>query len=161
MNREAIARGSIGFYLTAQYLREMNENYKEGNWLEAAKDTAFFAVAITPVIAPRFFFSTVAYPVVLGIAGGTAAAIVIVEVTGIGEAEDVVDFVLDPPSPAEWYKVVAPAVKKEITEPIIEYVVEDLWQEQIVDPITNWASETERRLKEAWKLYRVIAPLPF
>jgi len=147
MSKAVIARGGIGFYLTARYIREMQDNYKKGDWLEAGKDSAFFAVAIAPVVAPRFFFTYVAFPVVMGVGAGTLAAMAIVEVTGIGEAEDVVDFVLDP-DPVDWYKVVAPAVREKITEPIIEYVTEELWQKQLVDPITEWASEAERELRE-------------
>jgi hypothetical protein len=116
VSKATIARGGIGFYLTLRYLKEMQDNYRNGDWLEAGKDSAWFALAITPVVAPEFFFARVAYPVVMGVGAGTLAAIAIVEVTGIGEAEDVVDFVLDPPTPAEWYEVVAPAVEKKYKE---------------------------------------------
>jgi len=116
VSKAAIARGGIGFYLTLRYLKEMQDNYRKGDWLEAGKDSAWFALAITPVVAPEFFFTRVAYPVVLGVGAGTLAAIAIVEVTGIGEAEDIVNFVLDPPTPAEWYDVVAPAVEKKFAE---------------------------------------------
>lgn len=160
MGREQVARGLIGGYITLRYLKEMEDNYRKGDWLEAAKDTGFFAVAIAPVVAPRFFFGSVAYPVVVGATLGLTATAVILEATGLGEWEDVVDLIVDPPSPKEWYKVVAPAVREEVTEPIINYVVDELWQKQLVDPVSSWVSNRERELREGWELYRSLA-LPF
>jgi len=114
--KEQTARWLIGGYLTARYIKEMKENYDNGAWLEAGKDTAFFAVAITPVLAPRFFFGTVMYPVTLGIGAGVITTAVIVEAAGIGTWQEVLELTLDPPTPAEWYRVVAPEVKRELTE---------------------------------------------
>jgi len=92
----------------------MQENYAKGDWAEAAKDTAFFAVAVTPVVAPNFFFGTLA-PVWIGAAVGVGATIAIVELTGIGTAEEVLDLIVDPPID-DWYEVVAPAVKEKFAE---------------------------------------------
>lgn len=116
--KEQTARWLIGGYLTARYIKEMKENYDNEDWLEASKDTAFFAVAITPVLAPRFFFGTVMFPVTVGVAAGVATTAVIVEATGIGTWQEVVELALDPPSPKEWYRVVAPEVKREVSETI-------------------------------------------
>jgi hypothetical protein len=144
-----IARGLVGVYLTAQYYKEMQENYRKGDWLEAAKDTAFFSVAMAPVVAPNFFFGSVAFPVTVGIGTGLIATAVILEVTGIGEWEDVVEFALDPPTPAEWAEVVGPAIVSEVTDPAIKYLKEDLWQKQIVDPITGWGARRKAELIQA------------
>lgn len=158
VTKVAIARGITGAYLTLQYYDEMKDNYRKGNWLEAAKDTAFFAVVMAPVVAPNFFFGTIAFPVLTGAAIGVAATIIVVELTGIGTAEEVLDLVLDPPSPEEWVEVVGPAIKSEVTEPIIEYVTEELWQKQLVDPVGGWLSRRERDLARYWEVHRPRAP---
>jgi len=115
--KEIIARGTIAAYLTLRYHKEMKENYRKGDWLEAVKDTAFFAVAMTPVVAPGFFFGTLG-PVWIGLGAGVIATGFIVEVTGIGEWEEVRDFVLQDPRkmPRDYYETVAPKVKGEIKE---------------------------------------------
>lgn len=158
MGREQVARGLIGGYITLRYLKEMEDNYRKGDWLEAAKDTGWFAIAIAPVVAPRFFFGAVAYPVVVGATLGLTATAVILEVTGLGEWEDVVELIVDPPSPKEFYKVVAPAIREEITEPIIDYVVDELWQKQLVEPIGGWLSRRERDIRKTWEMTRPRAP---
>lgn len=94
----------------------MEENYAKGDWAEAAKDTAWLAVTLTPVVAPSFFFGTVAFPVLTGAAIGIGTTMIIVEVTGIGTAEEVLDLVLDPPTPTEWIDVVVPEVEKKFSE---------------------------------------------
>jgi hypothetical protein len=144
--RNAIARGLVGIWITGRYVQEMRENYRKGDWLEAAKDTGWFAVAITPVVAPRFFFGTIAFPVTVGVAAGVATTAVVLEVTGLGDWEDAVVLALDPPTPVEWVEVVVPAIQSEVTEPIIEYVTEELWQKQLVDPITAWGSRRKKEL---------------
>lgn len=113
--KEIVARATLAGYLTLKYHKEMEDNYRKGDWAEAAKDTAFFAVAMTPVVAPNFFFGTLA-PYWIGFGVGAVATAVIVEATGIGEWEDVRDLVLEPPSPKEWYEVIAPEVKREVKE---------------------------------------------
>lgn len=118
VTKVGIARGLTAAYLLLQYQKEMRENYAKGDWLEAAKDTGFLAITLTPVVAPNFFFGTVAFPVLTGVAIGVGATMVIVEVTGIGTAEEVLDLLLDPPSPTEWYEVVAPEVEREFTETV-------------------------------------------
>jgi hypothetical protein len=114
ITKAGLARLSIGSYLALQYQQEMKENYRKGNWLEAAKDTAFFAVAMTPIVAPAFFFGTLA-PVWIGLGVGVIATAVIVEATDIGTTQDVIDMVLDPPI-TDWYEVVAPEIEKKSDE---------------------------------------------
>jgi len=157
VTKVTIARGVTGAYLLLRYHKEMQENYRKGDWAEAAKDTAFFAVAITPVVAPNFFFGTLA-PVWIGAAVGVGVTIAIVEFTGIGTAEEVIDLVLDPPSPKEWIDVVGPAIVSEVTDPVITYLEEEIWQKGLVDPITGWVSDAEREIKRAWEITRPRAP---
>jgi len=161
VTKVGVARGITAAYLVLQYRKEMQENYDDGDWVEAARDTAFFSVAILPVVAPTFFFGQVAFPVLMGAAIGVGVTMAIVEVTGIGTAEEVLDLVLDPPSPKEWIEVVGPAVREEITDPIVEYVTEELWQNQLVDPIGGWISRRERDLRRAWEITRPTRPGPF
>ena len=159
VTKVTIARGVAGAYLLLRYHKEMQENYRKGDWAEAAKDTAFFAVAIAPVVAPTFFFGTLA-PYWIGIGAGVVATGIIVEATGIGEWEDVRDFVLQDPRdmPRDYYETVVPAIQSEVTEPIIEYVTEELWQKQLVDPITGWVDRRERDLRRAWEITRPRKP---
>jgi len=158
VTKVAVARALTATYLVLKYQKEMKDNYRKGDWAEAGKDTAFFAVTMLPVVAPNFFFGTVAFPVLTGAAIGVAATIVIVEATGIGTAEEVLDLLLDPPSPKKWVEVVGPAIREEITEPVIEYVTEELWQKQLVDPIGGWLSRRERDLRHAWEITRPRPP---
>ena len=115
VTKVTVARGITAAYLLLKYRNEMKENYAKGDWAEAAKDTAFFAVAVTPVVAPSFFFGTLA-PVWIGAAVGVGATIAIVELTEIGTAEEVLELIVDPPTPMEWYEVVAPAVEEKFKE---------------------------------------------
>jgi len=148
ITKVGIGRFLAGSYLALEYQKEMEENYRKGDWLEAAKDTGFFAVKMLPVVAPAFVFGTLA-PVWGGVALGVVATAVIVEATGIGEWEDVRDLLLDP-DPFEYYEVVAPVVQSEIIQPIKEYVTEEIWQKQLVDPI-------HRFFRRQWW----ATPLPF
>jgi len=157
VTKVGVARGLTATYLILRYHKEMKDNYREGDWAEAGKDTAFFGVAILPVVAPSFFFGTLA-PYWIGIGAGVVATGIIVEATGIGEWEDVRDFVLQDPRdmPRDYLETVAPAIKSKVTEPIIEYVTEELWQKQLVQPISGWvdrrAQELEQGKEDLWKV---------
>jgi len=158
VTKVTVARGLTAGYLTLKYLKEMDENYKKGDWAEAAKDTGWYALAMAPVVAPTFFFGTVAYPVTVGIGVGIVSTAIFLEATGLGEWEDAVDLLLDPPTPKEWIEVVGPAIRTEVIDPTVEYVTEELWQKQLVDPISDWVSRRERDLREAWEVTRPRAP---
>ena len=114
VTKVGVARGITATYLLLQYQKEMRDNYAKGNWLEAAKDTGWLALTLTPVVAPNFFFGTVAFPVLTGAAIGVGATMIIAEATGMGTAEEVLDLVLDPPT--DWLEVVAPAVEQKYKE---------------------------------------------
>jgi len=141
VTKVGVARGITAAYLVLQYHKEMKDNYRDGDWAEAGKDTFFFSIKILPVVAPNFFFGRVAYPVLAGAAIGVAATMVIVEATGIGTAEEVLDLVLDPPTPKEWYEVVAPAIKEEIIVPVAEAYV-------------GWVDRRVEDFKLVWSLTR-------
>jgi hypothetical protein len=116
VTKVGLARAALGAYLILDYHREMEENYKNGDWLEAAKDTGFFAVKMLPVVAPAFLFGALA-PYWIGAAVGVGATMAIVELTGIGSWRDVRDLLLDP-DPVDWWKTVAPEVKREVVETV-------------------------------------------
>jgi len=115
ITKVGVGRFLVGSYLVLEYQKEMEENYRKGDWLEATKDTGFFAVKMLPVVAPAFVFGTLA-PVWGGIALGVVTTAVIVEATGIGEWEEVRDLLLEPPNPVEWYETVAPEIGKKSEE---------------------------------------------
>jgi len=116
VTKVAVARGLTAAYLTGSYIRQMDDNYRKGNWVEAGKDTAFFSLAIAPVVAPNLFFGSIVYPVAVGVGVGLAATAVVLEATGLGDTQDVADLLYDPPSPVEWYQTVVPEVKRELKE---------------------------------------------
>lgn len=159
ITKVGLARAAVGAYLILDYHKEMEENYRKGDWLEAAKDTGFFAVKILPVVAPAFVFGTLA-PYWIGAAVGVGATMAIVEATGIGEWEDVRDFVIQDPfdMPRDYFDTVAPAIQSEITDPMIEYVKEELWQKQLVEPIGGWLSRRERDIRRAWEITKPRRP---
>lgn len=110
--------GAAGF-VTILYVDEMQDNYEKGNWLEAAKDTGWYVLAMTPLVAPEFFWGSVAFPVIAGATLGLGVTWLILEVTGIGDAGDVWEIITDPPIGdwgGEWYDVVAPEVKRKVSE---------------------------------------------
>jgi len=141
VTKVGIARGITAAWLLLKYRKEMEENYAKGDWLEAGQDTAWLAVTLTPVVAPNFFFGTVAFPVLTGAAIGVGATMVIVEATGIGTAEEVLDLVLDPPSAKQWFEVVGPAIQSEITEPALAYVY-GLWEQGKKD-VARWREDIQ------------------
>jgi len=156
-----IARGLVGFYITVEYLDQMNDNYRKGDWLEAGKDTAFYTLAMAPIVAPKLFWGTVAYPVTIFVASTFAATVVIVELTGIGTVGDVVEMYLSPvetikelPEAAE---VVGNYIVENITDPAIS-ALEEVWETQIVEPVGGWLSRRERDLRRAWEITRPRAP---
>lgn len=155
ITKVGVARGITAAYLILKYQKDMRDNYREGDWAEAAKDTGFFAVTMLPVVAPSFFFGSVAFPVLTGAAIGVVATIIIVEVTGIGTAEDVLDLVLDPPTPKEWIEVVAPAVKEEIILPAAEAYVG--WVERRAEEYVGWV---DRRIDDFQFAWSITKPRP-
>jgi len=153
ITKVGVARGITAAFLILKYQKEMRENYRDGDWAEAAKDTGFFAVTMLPVVAPNFFFGSVAFPVLTGAAIGVGVTIVIVEATGIGTAEEVLDLVLDPPTPKEWIEVVAPAIKEEIILPAAEAYVG--WVDRRAEEYVGWV---DRRIEEAQSVWAVTIP---
>jgi len=162
VTKSKVARGLVGFYITVEYLDQMNDNYKKGDWLEAGKDTAFYGMAMFPVVAPKLFWGTVAFPVTIFVASTFVATVAIVEITGIGEWEDVVEIYLNPVETIKELPEVAEIVGNHIvenyTDPAITYLEEEIWQKQLVEPIGGWLSRRERDIKRAWEITRPRAP---
>jgi len=159
VTKSKVARGLVGFYITVEYLDQMEDNYRKGDWLEAGKDTAFYAAAMLPVVAPKFFWGTVMYPVTVFVASTFVATWVIVELTGIGDVEDVAEIYLNPVETLKSYpEVVGPAIVENITDPAITYLEEELWQKQLVEPIGGWLSRRKREIKRIWAITRPRMP---
>jgi len=68
------------------------------------------------------------------------------------EAQALVDYYHDPIGTTK------DIIVREVTDPVITYVTEELWQKQLVDPITGWAARRERDLKRAWEITRPRKP---
>jgi len=155
-----IARGLVGFYITVEYLDQMNDNYRKGDWLEAGKDTAFYTLAMAPIVAPKLFWGTVAYPVTIFVASTFAATVVIVELTGIGTVGDVVEMYLSPVETIKELPEAAEVVGNYIVENIDPAIsaLEEVWETQIVEPVGGWLSRRERDLRRAWEITRPRAP---
>jgi len=118
VTKSTVARWGLASYVTAIYVDEMQDNYEKGNWYEAAKDTGWYVLAMTPLVAPEFFWGSVGFPIAVGVGVGLAATWIVLEVTGTGDAGDVWDLIVDPPVGdwgGEYYDVVAPPVKKKVT----------------------------------------------
>jgi len=158
VTKGGIARGLVGFYITVEYLDQMKDNYRKGDWLEAGKDTAFYTLAMAPVVAPKLFWGTVAFPVTVGVAVGFVTTVAIVEATGIGKWEDVVEIYLNPIETIKNFpEVVGPAIVENITDPALS-ALEEVWQTQIVEPVGGWLSRRERDLRRSWEITRPRAP---
>jgi len=146
------ARAITAAYLVLKYRKEMKDNYREGDWAEAGKDTFFFSLAVLPVVAPNFVFGTLA-PYWIGIGTGVVATAVIVEATGLGTYEDVIDLVLDPPTPMEWYDVVAPEIGKKSEEFQIAAVG---WVDRRLMDVQHYVEreieEKKQQVKTGWEL---------
>jgi len=89
-----------------------------------------------------------------------AGAVGAYAVGGTAGVEDYGDFIFS--GPEGWYKktkeVTVPAIQENITEPVIDYITEELWQKQLVDPIGGWLNRRERELRHAWEITRPRAP---
>ena len=51
--------------------------------------------------------------------------------------------------PKKYKERSVPLIRKYITEPVIDYVVEELWQKQLADPIGTWY---DQRKKDLWRV---------
>jgi len=159
VTKSKVARGLVGFYITVEYLDQMEDNYRKGDWIEAGKDTAFYAVAMLPVVAPKFFWGTVMYPVTVFVASTFVATVAIVELTGIGTWQDVVEIYLHPVETLkEFPEVVGSAIVENITDPAITYLEEEIWEKQLVEPIGGWLSRRERDIRRVWAITRPRMP---
>jgi len=162
VTKVGIARGLVGFYITVDYYYQMRDNYRKGDWVEAGKDTAFYAFAMMPVVAPKFFWGRIMYPVTIFVASTAITTTVILELTGIGTAEDVAEMYLNPvetikelPAAAE---IVGNHIVENYTDPAIT-ALEEVWQTQLVEPVGGWLSRRERDLKLVWQVTQPRAPI--
>lgn len=150
MSKVVAARGLTAVGITAKYLYEMNENYDNGDWLEAGQDTAFYALAIAPVVAPNLFFGAMA-PYAIGTAIGLTATYVIADQLGLDTepltelilGEDVVDI------PVKYIEVVGPPILEEIN-----YVFEET-EDQLMNEVEWVGNKINEGVEFGQFLYNV------
>lgn len=80
-----------------------------------------------------------------------AGAVASYSIAGTEGVENYIDFITEP---SKWIERGGPPIQKYITEPTIEYVTEELWQRQLVDPISGWVERRREELEEGWESYR-------
>jgi hypothetical protein len=117
LNKVAASRGIFGIYLTIRYFREMQDNVSEGDWREAVSDTAWYGIAVSPVVAPNFVFGNLSN-VAIGTAVGVGATYFVLDQLG-WESESFTELVFDTDVrdiPKKYVEVVGPAVLEKINE---------------------------------------------
>ena len=113
----AVTRGIFGLYLTVRYWREMQDNVSEGDWREAVADTAWYGIAVSPVVAPNLVFGSLSN-YAIGTAIGVGATYVVLDQLG-WESESFTELVFDTDVrdiPKKYIEVVGPAVLGQINE---------------------------------------------
>ena len=95
----------------------MQDNLSEGDWREAVSDTAWYGIAVSPVVAPNLVFGSLSN-VAIGAAVGVGATYVVLDQLG-WESESFTELVFDTDVreiPKKYIEVVGPAVLNEIAE---------------------------------------------
>jgi len=151
MNQVTATRGIFGLYLTLRYYREMRKNVKEEDWREAIYDTAWFGIAVAPVVAPNLVFGA-GFPYVAGAALGVGTTYVVAEQLGY-DTEPLTELLFDTDvrdMPKKYVEVVGPAVAETIND-VFEQTGSQLAAEW--DYLENKAEQGyswgERKLEEA------------
>jgi hypothetical protein len=152
----AATRGIFGIYLTIRYFREMQDNVSEENWREAVSDTAWYGIAVSPVVAPNFVFGTLS-PYAIGAAVGVGTTYLVLDQLG-WESESFTELVFDTDVrdiPGKYIEVVGPAVLGKINE-VFEESENQLQEEwnYLKDKAAQGASYGKTKLDEVldWSL---------
>jgi len=115
-------------------------------------DETIYAAAAMLLIWPEVLAPVLTSPPAVAIevivVGGLVASVAI---GGARGGELYIEYIT---SPEEW----APTVVEYIAEPVVEYVTEELWQRQLVEPITAWVNRRERDLQRTWEQFKPRAP---
>ena len=134
----------------------MQDNVSEENWREAVSDTAWYGIAVTPVVAPNLVFGSLA-PYAIGAAVGVCATYVVLDQLGM-ESESFTDLVFDTDVrdiPQKYIEVVGPAVLGKINE-VFEETENQLLDEwnYLKDKASQGASYGKTKLDEGldWSL---------
>lgn len=131
---------------------------KEGDHVADAMVIAGTAISITAIWLPEIRAT------MIGAALSTAAAPVAVAAVAAYAVGGIIAFASADPDDEGWYGVealkeyyhdpigtTADIIVEKVTDPAITYLQEEIWQKQLVDPITGWVGRRERELAQAKK----------
>jgi len=131
---------------------------KEGDYVADAMVAAGAAISVGAIWWPEIRATMV------GGALGTAAAPVAVAAVTAYAVGGVIAFAAADPDDEGWYGAealkeyyhdpigtTADIIVEKVTDPVITYLEEEIWQKQLVDPITGWVGRRERELAQAKK----------
>jgi len=131
---------------------------KEGDHVSDAMVVAGTAISIGAIWYPEIRAT------MIGAALGTAAGPVAVAAVTAYAVGGVIAFAAADPDDEGWYGVealkeyyhdpigtTADIIVEKVTDPAITYLQEEIWQKQLVDPITGWIGRRERELAQAKK----------
>jgi len=131
---------------------------KKGDHVADAMVVAGTAISIGAIWYPEIRAT------MIGAALGTAAAPVAVAAVAAYAVGGVIAFAAADPDDDGWYGVealkeyyhdpigtTADIIVEKVTDPAITYLQEEIWQKQLVDPITGWVGRRERELAQAKK----------
>jgi len=127
---------------------------KKGDHVADAIVVVSTAVAVGAIWAPEIRATIVAGALATPLAPIAAVVISAYAVGGIisylaaeegKEAEALVEYYHDP------IGTTGDIIVEKVTDPVITYLEEEIWQKQLVDPITGWVGRRERELAQAKK----------
>jgi len=119
-------------------------------------DETIYAAGAMLLIWPEFAAPLLASPPAIAIEAIVVAGFVAsVAIGGFEGGERYIEYITEP---EKYIERGAPPVQEYITEPIIDYVTEELWQKQLVEPIGGWLSRRERDVKRVWEITRPRKP---
>lgn len=86
-----------------------------------------------------------------------SGAVVSFAIAGEKGFDDYVDFMTGEVSPKEFGEV----VQAELIQPAKKYIMEELWEEQLVKPVTSWVNRRIDELELVWSITKPRFSLPF
>jgi len=134
---------------------------KKGDHVADAIVIASTTIAVVAIWNPEIRATIVGAALATPLAPAAAVAVTAYAIGGVisfvaaeegEEAQALVDYYHDP------IGTTGDILVREVTDPVITYVTEELWQKQIADPIGGWLSRRERDIRRAWEITRPRVP---
>jgi len=134
---------------------------KKGDHISDAIVIASTTIAVVAIWNPEIRATIVGAAMASPLAPAVAVAVSAYAIGGVisfvaaeegEEAQALVDYYHDP------IGTTADIIVREVTDPMIEYVTEEIWQKQLVEPIGGWLYRRERDLRRAWEITRPRVP---